>query len=314
MNLATPLPPVSVAFQSAPKRTSGQTVDELFSTYEDKIYGQTNRLFWWLLLSQWAFGVFVAVVWSPRAWAGTQSTVHPHLIAALVLGGLLVSLPFGFMRWMPYHAITRHTVAVAQVSFSALFIHLMGGRIETHFHVFGSLAFLALYRDWRVVITATIVVALDHLLRGIWYPESVYGVPYTSIWPSIWRTMEHAGWVVFEDIVLVWACFRSRQEMWEICQRQEAHQTLLDGLEQRVRDRTVALETEVLERERTARELSHSEERYRSLVGNLPIGVFTTTRSGEVRLANPYLLNLLGLPKNQELTRLNMTDLRIFGA
>ena len=48
----------------------------------------------------------------------------------------------------------------------ALLIHLTGGRIETHFHVFGSLAFLAFYRDWRVLVPATIVVALDHMLRG----------------------------------------------------------------------------------------------------------------------------------------------------
>ena len=44
----------------------------------------------------------------------------------------------------------------------ALLIHLTGGRIEAHFHIFGSLAFLAIYRDWRVLITASLVVVLDH--------------------------------------------------------------------------------------------------------------------------------------------------------
>ena len=38
----------------------------------------------------------------------------------------------------------------------ALLIHLTVGRIETHFHVFVSLAILAFYRDWRVLIPATI--------------------------------------------------------------------------------------------------------------------------------------------------------------
>ena len=64
----------------------------------------------------------------------------------------------------------------AQMLMGALLIHLTGGRIETHFHVFGSLAFLAFYRDWRVLVPATVVVALDHLLRGIFWPQSVYGV------------------------------------------------------------------------------------------------------------------------------------------
>jgi hypothetical protein len=49
----------------------------------------------------------------------------------------------------------------------ALLIHLTGGRIETHFHFFGSLAFLAIYRDWRVLLTASTVVAADHLIRGL---------------------------------------------------------------------------------------------------------------------------------------------------
>ncbi len=155
------------------------------------------------------------------------------------------------MRWLPHHLATRHAVAVAQVSFSGLLIHLTGGRLETHFHIFGSLAFLTLYRDWRVLQTATLVVAVDHLARGLWYPASVYGVPYATIW----RTLEHAGWVIFENIVLIWACLASRREMWEICQRQEAHQQLLDGLEQRVRERTRDLEDEMAERKRAAREV-----------------------------------------------------------
>ena len=48
----------------------------------------------------------------------------------------------------------------------ALLIHLSGGRIETHFHVFGSLAFLALYRDWRVLVTASAVVAAGPFPAG----------------------------------------------------------------------------------------------------------------------------------------------------
>lgn len=309
MNSATTYPPFPLTDEkTASRNLPRQTEEELFTTYEQKVFAQTNRLFWWLLILQWVFGMFVASVWSPLAWAGAQSSVHPHFITAVVLGGILVSLPLCLMHWLPYHTVTRHAVAVAQVSFSAVLIHLTGGRIETHFHVFGSLAFLALYRDWRVIPTATIVVALDHLLRGLWYPESVYGVPYATIW----RTVEHAGWVIFEDIVLVWACFVSRKEMGEICKRQHAHQQLLDGMEQRVRDRTQALQLEVMERERTSRELIQSEERFRTLVANLPIGVFKSTRRGEVRLANPYLLTLLGIPPTQDITTINLSDGGIF--
>ena len=97
----------------------------------------------------------------------------------------------------------------------ALLIHLTGGRLETHFHVFGSLAFLAFYRDWKVLIPATVVVALDHMLRGIFWPQSVYGV----VVASQWRWLEHAAWVIFEDLFLVVACVRSLSEMRQTAER-----------------------------------------------------------------------------------------------
>ena len=112
----------------------------------------------------------------------------------------------------PGDALTRYTIAVAQMLMGALLIHLTGGRIETHFHVFGSLAFLAFYRDWRVLVPATIVVAADHLLRGIFWPQSVYGV----LVASQWRWVEHAAWVVFEDVILVMSCIRGTQELQQI--------------------------------------------------------------------------------------------------
>src|SRR6185503_8886845 len=109
-------------------------------------------------------------------------------------------------------------IAMAQMMMSALLIHLTGGRIETHFHVFGSLAFLAFYRDWGVLIPATVVVALDHMLRGLFWPQSVYGV----LVASEWRFLEHAAWVVFEDVVLVMSCLRGTAELRQIAIRTAA--------------------------------------------------------------------------------------------
>ncbi len=107
---------------------------------------------------------------------------------------------------------------------SALLIHLTGGRIETHFHVFGSLAFLAFYRDWRVLVPATVVVAADHALRGIFWPQSVYGL----LTVSSWRWLEHAAWVLFEDVFLVMSCLRGTREVRQIAVRtatlERAHQ------------------------------------------------------------------------------------------
>src|SRR6202007_2070187 len=104
---------------------------------------------------------------------------------------------------------TRCVVAASQMLWSALLIHLTGGRIETHFHVFGSLAFLAFYRDWRVLVPATIVVALDPILRVIFGPQSVYA----ALPASQWRWLEYAAWVLFEDVFLVVSCRRGLEEL-----------------------------------------------------------------------------------------------------
>src|SRR5437764_3748629 len=113
---------------------------------------------------------------------------------------------------------TRYVIAVAQALMSALLISLTGGRVETHFHVFGSLVILSFYRDWRVLIPATVLVALDHFIRGIYWPYSVYGV----LAASPWRSIEHASWVIFEDIFLVISCLRSIREMRSIANRTAA--------------------------------------------------------------------------------------------
>jgi signal transduction histidine kinase len=120
---------------------------------------------------------------------------------------------------------------------SALLIHVTGGRIETHFHVFGSLAFLAFYRDWRVLITATVVVAVDHMARGLFWPQSVFGV----LAASPWRWLEHAGWVIFEDTFLFISIRQSLGEMSEVAARRARLEAVNAHIENQVTERTTEL-------------------------------------------------------------------------
>jgi signal transduction histidine kinase len=168
-----------------------------------------------LMTVQWSAGILFALWVSPRAWAGTASSINIHVYAAVFLGGAITFFPVLLVFLKPGAVITRQTIGVAQMLMGALLIHLTGGRIETHFHVFGSLAFLAFYRDWRVLIPATTIVAADHFLRGLFWPQSVYGV----LAPSEWRWVEHAAWVVFEDVVLLMSCVSGTREIRRIAMR-----------------------------------------------------------------------------------------------
>ena len=211
---------------------------ELVKEHQNRIYTQTSHLFTILMVVQWLAGIAAALWISPKAWSGATSSVHIHVWMAVLLGGAITSLPVFLTLVRPHDAFTRHTVAVCQMLMSGLLIHLSGGRIETHFHVFGSLAFLAFYRDWRVLIPATIVVAADHAFRGMFFPQSVFGI----LVASPWRWIEHACWVIFEDVILVKMCLQGVQEMWEIARRQASIETITRGLEGKVHDRTLELE------------------------------------------------------------------------
>ncbi|MBI3861169.1 MAG: hypothetical protein HY290_04665 [Planctomycetia bacterium] len=210
---------------------------ELFCEHQHSIFRRTARIFAVLMPLQWLAGVATALWIAPLTWVGTTSRVHPHLIAATLLGGLITAFPVALAVVRPGAAVTRYAIAVGQMLMSALLIHLTGGRIETHFHVFGSLAFLAFYRDWRVFIPATLVVALDHILRGLFWPESVFGI----LTASPWRWLEHAGWVLFEDTFLLVSCAQSVREMRSIAKQR----ALLEGTNRRIEAEVVARTAEL---------------------------------------------------------------------
>lgn len=183
--------------------------DEKFAADSHALHVRTDRMFVYLLMAQWAVAGAAAVAFSPFTWEGEQQHVHPHVALALLGGGLLVSLPALLAYLMPGSAYTRQSVTIAQVLFSSLLIHMTGGRIETHFHVFGSLAFIAAYRDWRLFPTATLIVVADHVGRGVWWPESIYGISVAPWW--LW--LEHGAWVTFEVTILLFTIRQSIKDM-----------------------------------------------------------------------------------------------------
>jgi len=251
---------------------SVKRAEELFEQHRQEIIRNTDQLFAKVMFLQWIAGILLAFFVAPLTWAGQESKIHLHVWAAIFLGGVISIVPILMTRVWPGATINRYVISVAQMMMSGLLISLSGGRIEAHFHVFGSLAILSLYRDWRVLIPATVVVAIDHCFRGIYWPYSVYGVLIAS--PL--RSLEHAGWIIFEDIFLAISCQRSISEMRSIA------------------NRTAALEG--------------SEQSFRQIFDEAPIGMAVVGFDESFNQVNQVLCDMVGYTES-ELTELTTVDI-----
>ncbi|OYW15616.1 MAG: hypothetical protein B7Z55_14940, partial [Planctomycetales bacterium 12-60-4] len=185
--------------------------------------------------------------------------------AAIFLGGWLTVLP---VYLCVAHAGNTHNpfvLAIAQGLWSALLIHLSGGRIETHFHVFGSLAFLSVYRDWRVLVAASGVVVIDHVVRGWLCPEAVYGDSQFVLW----RTLEHAGWVVFEDVFLIASCVSAMSEARERAVQHAVLEASHDVIAEEVKSQTEELRLREAEAKELARAAQSANEAKSQFLANM---------------------------------------------
>lgn len=196
-----------------------------------------DKMFAAVFILQFVMGLIFAIAGAPVPWTGDLNSIHYHFYLAVFGGGLLAAGPLFLVYKQSGHILNQWVIAGSQILYSSLFIHLLGGRIETHFHIFGSLAFLAFYRDIRIIIFATVITLLDHLVRGQIWSESVYGV----LSASPWRAVEHAAWVLFEDAFLYIAIVNGRKELMDLSYAKAELKYNLENIESIVNLRTEEL-------------------------------------------------------------------------
>ncbi|MBJ6765897.1 two-component sensor histidine kinase [Myxococcaceae bacterium JPH2] len=257
----TPLPERGAPWSGAGRETRAA---QLLTEHLLDVRRRTDRVFAWLLLSQWVSGIGVAWLFSTPAWVGRARPVHPG--AVLALGLVLSALPMALSVVRPGTPLTRHVVALSQVSWSTLLIHLTGGRIETHFHIFGSLAFLVLYRDVGVLLGAGAGVLLEQGLLEVWGGQGLAASAHGGV-------LEHCFWVAFTVVGLMCVC---RAMVREMRQRAVDRADLEHIHAQEQRARELALE-------QARGELRHVRERVARIEKLATLGQLTASVSHELR-------------------------------
>jgi methyl-accepting chemotaxis protein len=213
---------------TSPKALSGREKllqQEYFLESCNAVDREAHRVFRYLFVIQFVGLVIAAIYLTPLTWIGATSYLHLHVWASVVVGGTLSVVPFVLTKISPNWKWTRYVVCISQSLLCGLWLHVAGGRPEAHFHVFGTLAFISLYRRPALLLTATSVIAVDHLLRGLFLPLSVYGTSQVELL----KTVEHAGWVVFEVSVLIYA---KRKDVAEMLMTAGAHAKIVCSREQ----------------------------------------------------------------------------------
>ncbi|MBZ9611772.1 methyl-accepting chemotaxis protein [Rheinheimera maricola] len=165
-----------------------------------------------------AINILLFIVSLGLAW------IHNSWLAAFAVGLPTVLIPPLFYNMLGDHGLSRISYGVSFMFFSALLIHATGGMLEMHFAIFVLLAVLVAFRDYLVIITAALTIAIHHLLFMYLQMQDVgvYLVPVESL--SLGIILLHALFVVVESVVLV---IISRQSLREA----QVGQALFDATE-----------------------------------------------------------------------------------
>jgi methyl-accepting chemotaxis protein len=131
------------------------------------------------------------------------AALHGTWLAAILVGGGVSAGAYFLAQRAPGAFSTRLFIAFGLIAYGALFVHQSHGLIEMHFHFFGALAFLLVYRDWRVVVAAAGLIAVHHLAFMVLQDAGapVWVMAHAHL--SFGMVILHAVFVVFETTVLV---------------------------------------------------------------------------------------------------------------
>jgi len=186
---------------------------------------------------------FVKLLWAHALCAIAIAFWYQTFAEAFLIGIPAALAPQILIKSKPNNLLLKASVGISLMIYSALFIHQARGMTEAHFHVFVALAFLLAYRDWRVVLAATLTIAIHHVtFAGLMFAGAPVFI-FTTKASLILLTVIHAAFVVFESSVVGIIAIQGRKE-WEHAEDVDRVGAMLRGLSKDRLDRHTPTEGE----------------------------------------------------------------------
>lgn len=184
--------------------TTLQTIDENIKKRYREDSVSNDKFVLWLLAAHLPFILFIVPI--------GYGTYFEGAIPATVI---VLAAWYAF-RILPGTLFSRCVMSAAMMTMSMILIMQQLGRLEMHFHIFAALAFLIIWRDYRVLLVAALVIALHH---GLAVPLQLAQISIGDM-PFIvyaqrcdWATFAvHASLVILETAVLIFFCVRMNSQ------------------------------------------------------------------------------------------------------
>lgn len=157
---------------------------------------RANRIFFLVIAAHLPLSVVASLAFNHSWLAGLG------IAFAIALGPALLLLT------APASRTTSIALAVAGISMSGLMIHLGNGMIEMHFHIFVTLAMVAMFAEALPVLAAAGTAAVHHIAFWLWLPQSVFN--YEAGFGIV---LLHAVFVIVETIPVCWIALQLRRSV-----------------------------------------------------------------------------------------------------
>jgi len=136
---------------------------------------------------------------------------------------------------------------------------------------------------------------------GVWNEKGI-SLPIRVV-PTFWGSRQFRICLALAVLILVLATYRMRT--FAIRERADALERSVEERTRALRATNVRLEREIAERRRTERALRESEDKYRTLAAQIPVGIYRTTLDGRYLYANPALAAMLDYKRVEDLMKVS---------